>query len=230
MILNRRRNDAVMFLGKQVAAFTLIELLVVIAIIIVLFLTTMPAIHSMGGKNIDSATVQLMSTIRLARQYAVIHRKNVWIVFPDLRSSPYATSDDLKKVLRAYAVITTNSVDRRYEYVTDWKMLPKSVCFLTNTIAQGTNSVFINSLFRLPFPNDAGAPKSLAAVMFKSNGKPYLYNGIDNWNNGELLVPLTTTKYYEEVAGGGTLFVADRNGITNQVRIKSTTGQIDLRR
>ena len=89
----------------------------------------LPAFDAFKQRGTQAAIPQLMSTLRLARQYAITHRQDVYVVFPDRSSPAYSPAGEVTKALCSYAVIASNRANDRFEYVTEWKYLPKGVYF-----------------------------------------------------------------------------------------------------
>jgi len=105
------------------AGFTLVELLAVVAIMAILMVIALPAFHLFAKKDIDTAAAELRATLRLARQYAVTRRQEVFVVFPTA-DDPAPSEEDVDKLLRSYAVLAlTNDSPEQYEYVTEWHYL-----------------------------------------------------------------------------------------------------------
>ena len=116
--------------GNGSLGFTLIELLAVVAIMAIILGIALPAFDAFKQRGTQAAIPQLMSTLRLARQYAITHRQDVYVVFPDRSCSPaYSPAGEVTKALCSYAVITSNRANNRFEYVTEWKYLPKGIYF-----------------------------------------------------------------------------------------------------
>ncbi|MBP7830128.1 MAG: prepilin-type N-terminal cleavage/methylation domain-containing protein [Kiritimatiellae bacterium] len=166
--------------GMSRQAFTLIELLVVIVIIASLFAVGVPVFNNMMHRGISTGVPTLVTTLRLARQHAITHRKNVYILFP---GSFVNYPDDFKEyALRSYAVVevTPGQSTETARYVTDWKTLPQGLYFEETETGKG-NNVFESwtpaSNARFPFPNDSGAPRAIPAVRFSPNGQSRLWGG-----------------------------------------------------
>jgi len=222
--------------------FTLVELLVVLVIMAVLAAIAIPTLSNIAGRSISMAVPTLTSTLRLARQYAVTKRQNVWLVFPSVQSD--VPLEEAEKLLRSYAVITRDRKTKGYQYIADWKYLPPGVSFLTDPLitnpvngvnvltSYSTGSDTTNTFF--PFPSDFGATQNLAAVMFKPNGRAHLLSE-GAWtthpcNPGtpssyfKSSFALTTERYFEPVP----LNIVQRvvTGATKAIFVQNLTGQI----
>lgn len=154
--------------GVCVQAFTLAELLVVIAVMGIVIAISIPAFQGIGrGAGMRAATVQVKTTLGLARQWAITHRQRTYVVFPTWYSG---MSSNSYKACRAYGVfaVTDLATGSGY-YAKDWTFLPPGVVFNTDGTLSAT--VFANScLTNVPFPS-AGSPQRLMNVVaFKPDG------------------------------------------------------------
>ena len=209
--------------------FTLIELLAVVAIMTIIIVAAVPMFQSMGKRDLGSAATQLRATLRLARQYAVTRRQNIYVVFPD-NSSDCAASD-IDKLLRSYAVIAqTNAAPPGYEYITDWKYLPQGN-YLDDS-QSNSGSVFKLTYvtpFGFPFPTTSGSARNMPHICFRPNGRPYAWGGI-TWGNNDYSVYFTTSRFYSRNAAGTRLVEGGHiAGVTNNVRISRYSGQANVR-
>ncbi|OGV43136.1 MAG: hypothetical protein A2X46_11950 [Lentisphaerae bacterium GWF2_57_35] len=212
---------------KDRSSFTLIELLVVIAIISLLFVVAMPVFETFGKKDINGASTELATTLRLARQHAVTQRQWVFVAFPSISDGTYS-SENLNKCLQGYVVMALTNETKtvtNFVYLSSWKYLPSGVYILTNSSLTG--QVFGTS-FPLPFPAESDARRDMAAILFKPNGHGYKYGGA-SWGDVPVSVFLTTSKFYEPNAAGNNL--EERlsvPGITNRIRVRGKTGQVEI--
>ena len=219
-------------------AFTLIELLAVVAIIAVLVMATLPAFDALKQRSSASAVPELATTLRLARQHAITHRQTVWVVFPD-RSADYNPPGEVTKCLASYAVIVSNSACSNFEYVSDWKYLPKGVYFddtLVGNSGVDKDKVF-NSYARsgddtvFPFPA-TNAPlrvRNMPAVMFKPNGRSYVYDPkAAAWTDFGETKALVSQAYVEVNTNTGVRPARQALpwAITNVVALRNATGQV----
>lgn len=216
--------------GNHSSGFTLIELLAVIAIMAIILAVALPAFDAFKQRGTEAAIPHLMSTLRLARQYAITHRQDVYVVFPDRRLPAYAPKQEVKKALCSYAVITSNRANECFEYVTAWKYLPQGIFF--DDDATMAENVFLShdaALTDFPFPNDVGGSRNLCSVQFRPNGRAYRISG-SGWSDGLVTwIPLTSA--YMDVntnAGTVTTFSNLLMNVTNIIRIRNKTGQIDI--
>lgn len=210
--------------------FTLIELLAVVAIMTIILVAAVPMFQSMGKRDLGTAATQLRATLRLARQYAVTRRQNVYVVFPDNGSD--CLSSDIDKLLRSYAVIAqTNSAPPGYEYITDWKQLPQG-SYLDDS-QSNSGSVFkltVVTPYGFPFPTASGSTRNMPHICFRPNGRPYAYGGGITWGNNDYSVYFTTSRFYNRNAAGTRLVGGGHiAGATNNVRISRYSGQTNVR-
>ena len=222
----------------------MIELLAVIVIMAVLLAAAMPAFNSFKQKGIQGPVLQLMSTLRLARQYAITHRQYVYVVFPD-NSEIYQPAAEVSKAFRSYAVLAmTNQVSSNFTYVSDWKYLPKGVCFYDPSDAPSEGKSFILchsatvSRIRFPFPSEQTTnsvkDRIMPAVLFKPNGRAYRYTGsywVDSAIHTEIIP--TDGTILDDISAGTVLSninLLGSNALSYPIRIFSKTGQIDYKR
>lgn len=211
--------------------FTLIELLAVVTIMAIILVAAIPIFQSMGKRDLGVTAAQLRTTLRLARQYAVTQRQDVFVVFPDNRAD--CSTNDVDKLLRSYAVIMTNALSGGYEYITDWKFFPQGVYFDdTDSPGVNTGSVFkagVVTPFPLPFPVSSGQVRSMPHICFRPNGRAYAYTGSSFANNNFTLY-FTTARFYTKDNDGNRLDAGTHiAGVTNTVRVRRYTGQVDIR-
>jgi prepilin-type N-terminal cleavage/methylation domain-containing protein len=213
--------------------FTLIELLLVVVIMGILMAVAIPSFDAFSIKGTRAAVPPLHSTLRLARQFAVTKRQPVWIIFPVEVTD--AETNDISKLLRAYAVITTNSQAEKYEYLTDWKYLPKGVSFIEQSHYSGFNVISnidtVGNATRFPFPSEADGAERMAAVMFKPNGKLYVYDDSSGeWTLGSIpnltRVILSNARLITE--NYPNIQVQHIPGTTNLITVYNLTGNISV--
>lgn len=206
------------------AGFTLIELLAVVGIMALILVIALPAFDAFKLRGTQTAMPQINSTLRLARQYAITHRQDVYVVFPDGRAA-YSPPGDVNKALCSYAVIASNRATG-FEYVTEWKYLPKGV-FFDPTIS--SDASVLNSWgpgTALPFPNDAGVPRVLPAVKFRPNGTAFIVkSGTKDTAGFYTWIPVTAG-YLEVDTNSGTVVSSPSLSDTNKIIIANMTGQI----
>jgi prepilin-type N-terminal cleavage/methylation domain-containing protein len=211
--------------------FTLIELLAVVAIMSIILVAAIPMFQGMGKKDMGSAAAQLRATLRLARQYAVTQRQNVYVVFPDNRA-PDVSTNDVDKLLRSYAVLMTNSASGGFQYITDWKYLPQGIYFDdTPTLSASIwNTVNHASPYRFPFPQESSGPRFMPVLNFRPDGRCYRYrSSSDTWSSDNHSVYFTTSRFYTKSANNERLVRgSDIPGVTNRIRVRGRTGQIDV--
>jgi len=207
------------------AGFTLVELLAVVAIMAILMVIALPAFHLFAKKDIDTAAAELRATLRLARQYAVTRRQEVFVVFPTA-DDPAPSEEDVDKLLRSYAVLAlTNDSPEQYEYVTEWHYLPQGIYFDDDDTLTG--SAFRDA-YDFPFPDEKAPFYPMGAVKFTPRGWTYRYwDG--EWHNEDVSIYLTTARRYHR-EGKELKYDSDIPGITNSVRVRRYTGQVEIRK
>jgi prepilin-type N-terminal cleavage/methylation domain-containing protein len=209
--------------------FTLIELLVVMGIFAILLVIALPTLAAFSRRSLANQLPGLASAIRFARQYAITHRQNVWVVFPDNNVTTY-TGAEIDMALRSYAVISTNQADGLH-YITDWKYLPKGVFFNQDPTFAGGFTVFNSHggglQTQFPFPSDGGGLENLSAVLFRPNGRAFYWTGTKWSDFGTTQIPLTEgVSDVSTNAGTGTFTLT---GLTNaNLRVRNKTGQLDF--
>ena len=229
----RTKNDS--------RGFTLIELLAVVAIMAMILGIALPAFNAFKLRGTQVAIPSLMSTLRLARQYAITHRQDVYVVFPDnpANHSPvtaYSPAKEVTKALCAYAVIASNRANDRFEYITEWRYLPKGIYFYdgisTNvSVFQSYGTGTATNLTSFPFPADTDSFRNLCAAQFRPNGRAYRVDNSRTWTDFSVTwIPLTSA--YVEINTNTGMVTTYSNllmGVTNVIRIRNKTGQIDIK-
>ena len=131
----------------------------------------LPAFDAFKQRGTQSAIPQLMSTLRL--RSTVCHHSPPGCLrgVSGRRSLAYAPAGEVTKALCSYAVIASNRANNRFEYVTEWKYLPKGIYF-DDDLAM-TNNVFSSSLTNFHFRTMTGQYRNLPAVQFRPNGRAY---------------------------------------------------------
>lgn len=163
--------------------FTLVELLVVIGIMGVLLVVATPMFNGMTrSAGMKGATMQLRTTLSLARQWAITHRQLTCVVFPvnpayelDKGTGVYS------RVKRAYNVYAVNGVSNGVyegEFIRDWTYLPEGVFFYDgahaglksdDNILTWKNSGAEYSPVKIFYPSN-GVPHEMACISFKPDG------------------------------------------------------------
>jgi len=156
LFLKSAANESSFCAAQPAGAFTLMELLVVIGIIVVLAVSSVPAIRSLTQANtLASGSRQILDDLKLARQHALSSRRTVYMVFvpptmrthiEELQVMPAGISRD--QALRqftnlvsgqytAYALFTKRTVGDQPGRETPryldgaWKRLPDGMFFAT---------------------------------------------------------------------------------------------------
>lgn len=159
------------------SGFTLLELMVVIGVMSVMLVIAVPAFLSMGeGSSLRASGAELRATLALARQWAIAHREDTFVVFPDDLVTSYPDAESRKKGLRAYAVYT-----RSEGYVSEWHYLANGVMFdPVENMGSRDNNVFdardsgnnrvtlFEDLVDFPLPGDT--QNAMYAIGFGADG------------------------------------------------------------
>lgn len=186
---------------QRSGAFTLLELMLVVAIIAVLAGMALPHLRGISKSNsMQAATRQLLDDVALARQRALAHRTDVYMVFLHDRvkednndrlgalfAQPTSELDSLLVgELRAYALIALRSVGdqpgQSYpKYLTQWRKLPEGVYIPLEKFNFGLTVVEPNvpdrviakfSRMDFPFPYvNSGTNFTLPFIKFNSQGQ-----------------------------------------------------------
>lgn len=205
--------------------FTLVELLAVIAIMVIILMAAVPVFQTLAKRDLNTVAFQLRNTLRLARQYAVAQRQWVYVVFPDERQA--YTPETVAHCLRSYACVATNRETGRFEYITEWKFLPKGVYFISDPGTVFTGNIFRAATPRAPFPNNRGSSRIAPGIAFDASGQA-CFGGTNRII--EPCVYFTTARLYTTNSSGTGLNLASHiPGVTNSLRVRSRTGQVDFR-
>ena len=162
---------------RQGRAFTLVELLVVIALMAIVLTITIASFQmSGGGAKMQSALLQLKSTVSLARQMAVTRREPMYVVFPESLSmyDPAVPDQRASLAYQAYSVYSPSE-----GYISQWNTLPKGLYFNRLATGSGTNVFSNSSLTRFMITNTPSTvvfPKSrprgeMPCISFLPNGR-----------------------------------------------------------
>lgn len=159
--------------------FTLVELLVVIGIMGVLLVVATPMFNGMTrSSGMKGATMQLRTTLSLARQWAITHRQLTCVVFP---ADPTVETDKgtgvYSRVRRAYNVFAVDGVSNgvyQGEFVRDWNYLPDGIYF-DDRASTSADNVMVWSPpstycpLTISYPSN-GASAKMACISFKPDG------------------------------------------------------------
>jgi len=155
--------------ARRGAAFTLIELLIVIGIMVVLAVSSVPAIRSLSQTNkLAAGSRQMLDELSYARQLAVGGRRTVYMLFLPAGTGAHADAvrahtyplrllqeEDLTlltnlvtKQLRGYAIFSWRSAGdqpgrRTPTYLTDWRALPDGMLFATNKFVDLSDAAWL---------------------------------------------------------------------------------------
>ncbi|TAN37253.1 MAG: prepilin-type N-terminal cleavage/methylation domain-containing protein [Verrucomicrobia bacterium] len=200
--------------------FTLVELLAVLVIMGLLLATVVPATSGlMRSAGVRGATMQVLSSVSLARQTTVTQKKNCYVLFP---SNADGTGVNSNVDFRAVAVFAVNNILGRPvgRFVGDWKFFPPGVVFYpvamqqTANILQTTNTVnqtaapILNGVANIPcfLMNRHSRTMNNGAITFPPGVNPMNYTMAVNIFEGSV----------DQGAVWGR-----PNGATNQVGISS---------
>jgi prepilin-type N-terminal cleavage/methylation domain-containing protein len=182
-------------------AFTLVELLVVIGIMAILIAFALPSFTGIGrGSKMNAGLLQVRSTLTLARQWALTHRENTFVVFPQY-------PNDTNKANRAIAVYGETTAN----YVSQWMYLPDGV-ILKST---GAGDVFTIGMQIIGLPN----------MNLNGNVRTIRFNkdGTGSWTGaGTTPVNIYLTEGWVDPISG--LSISKPNTYTNELEISGLTG------
>ena len=154
--------------------FTLTELLVVIGIIGLMLALVLPAFTGLGrSAGMNSAVMQVRTTLALARQWAITTRQSTYVVFAD-GATVAANASERDKAYRAFAVWGTGQTN----YIKEWVTLAPGVVITSDASGfPGTGGHGDNVLLpsgtnprSIPFPKSTNANAQVRVVAFKSDG------------------------------------------------------------
>lgn len=205
--------------------FTLVELLAVIAIMVIVLMAAVPVFQTLGKRDLNTVAFQLRTTLRLARQYAVTQRQWVYVVFPDERQ-PY-TPETLAYCLRSYACLATNRETGQFEYITEWKFLPKGIYFVSDPGAVFTGNIFRAAAPSAPFPKNSSSLRVIPGIAFDASGQARF--GGTNVSTDPSIYFTTARLYTTNSSGNGLTLINQIPGVTNSLRVRNRTGQVDFR-
>ncbi|MBN1268715.1 MAG: prepilin-type N-terminal cleavage/methylation domain-containing protein [Kiritimatiellae bacterium] len=216
------------------SAFTLVELLVVIAIMGILLVAAMPAFNQFRQRGLNTAISPLVSTLRLARQYAVTQRRYVWVVFPGDDDVTSYNGAQVLYAFRSYAVIMGNASGQPSEYVSSWKYLPPGIYFDKDYASDSDINIFAlpASVDAFPFPKNKDPSVQMHAIEFRPNGRGYkMKKGGTDWTHFSVThVPVISASVSVNTNNGQVTSYFIPANQTNDVvvRVWNMTGQIDV--
>ena len=178
--------------GQGGAAFSLTELLVVIAIIGAVAAISIPALKGIGqAQTISNGARQLMDDLMLARQYAMLNRSVVHMVFVPPTVSTLNLGDDVLAnrleggAYTTYAIYGERTIGdqpgrARARYLSKWKTLPDGVFIAEHEFPDMTDLMWeqVNNTTNRPFHYDGrfyfpaltNAPMRLPHISFNPDG------------------------------------------------------------
>jgi prepilin-type N-terminal cleavage/methylation domain-containing protein len=234
MKVRHQRSDV----RSQRKGFTLLELLIVIGIMGLMLAVGIPAFESFSKRSMNSASPALMSTLRLARQHAITHRRYVWVVFPDAGSGNGQggvlnyNDEEVELALRSFAVIEGDINNQPDEYITEWKYLPQGIYFddkltKSNSVFKSYDSGGTTAYY--PFPNSTSSDQNMPAIQFRPNGRAYFRFNSSGWRSSSTAQIYLMAAVVNVDTGSGVLVSAPIPISTNnaEVRVFAQTGQLD---
>lgn len=187
--------------------FTLIELLVVMGIMALMIGLAIPAIQGMTkSSGMQSATMQMRSTLTFARQWAITHRDTTYVLF----STDDATGGPRLRGYNIYSVKETN-------WLREWMTLPAGLVFEDGGV-NSTNNV----LASWPTKNNEITVPVNSKVMRGFRFRP------DGSTMGLEDIYTRPTVYLSEAAFAedGSTLIRHPMGLTNGLQISSSAGQM----
>lgn len=217
--------------------FTLTEMLVVISIVAVLMGMALPALRASARHRKDAAARMIVSELRLARQYALVHRKYVAVLMPQTKPCALLPSDKASlqrttfrscTVLLQNTAVTTctddalNVTNARFTfdaYVpnTKWEHLPDGTVFtdFDTRVAMGVGGV--------KFPRSTDTPPlpfAVRAVVFTPRGTPANTTTTVTMGVAYALISDTSGERIPDESSTVTRMYIDVNWMTGRIRYK----------
>lgn len=202
--------------------FTLVELLVVMGIMALIIMAATPMFNGMTrSSGMQGATMQLRSTLSLARQWAITHRVNTYVVFPNSDTNSLNDPNSLR-AYHAYNVMTTDSVAKANIFLRDWVFLPPGFFFsdhgdsssvLASAWASGANRVD-----GVPYTPSSGMP----AIVFRPDGSST--GLIDMYNQPTIYI----MEGIPTISGSTVIWQPRANSIINEIQVSSMAGLIKI--
>lgn len=200
--------------AKRKAGFTLIELLVVMGIIGLLMAVVIPSFNGIGrGSSLDTSTNQLKQTLELARQWAITHRKDTAVVFPE----PVHIEDSEKEDqygYQCYAVFAGG------DQISEWRYLKNGVIF--DPDFDPNQNVFDNNdMYSTNFPSGMlkqSGNSDYAVLLFHPDGTVSTASAANQY-------PIVTLAEGWVTAGSVQL---RPNGVSNVIRMRAMTANSQI--
>lgn len=198
----------------QGGGFTLVELLVVMGIMGLLIFAAMPMFNGLTrSAGMKGATMQLRTTLSLARQWAITHRETTYVLFPTVDATNSAGLPT--RAYRAYNVYT-----RSDKFIRDWVYLPEGLFFVstgTDNVMADWSPSLANVVTNVPYPS-AATPSTLRGFFFRPDGST---TGVGDIYRKPMV--RIADGYTDDTTG---LWVSKPDGRTNMLEVSSMAGQI----
>lgn len=146
--------------------YTLIELLVVMAIAVAVMGLAIGFGGKLRGSSLDNASRNCLTSLHLARQYAITQRAYVAVLLPDPTTAltPAEVRGDYQARSWRPCIVNSNGVFQRYVDGTAWEFLPRGVAFNASGL-DAITTVNVNAI-----AGTAVSPITISGVVFTPRG------------------------------------------------------------
>lgn len=202
--------------------FTLVELLVVMGIMAILVMVAGPMFNGLTrSSGMKGATMQLSTTLSMARQWAITHRVKTYVVFPSTDGTNKSFSS---RAYRAYNVMAYDEINRTNAFLRDWAFLPQGFIFANENLANDKDNIFkdwpskANRANGVPYPDNNSTIDNVPAIAFRPDGSTT--GAGDIYRQPQLFI---TEGLRNDSTGD---WGSKPEAVTNIVQVSSTVGQI----